>query len=325
MNNAPGQDLKPNRDSVAIFGPSQAPVPPGNVTLRFSAKAKGDWSNSLAVRVRPVLGATLSLLPDTVHGGSAYSGSVASATTTFMITIARTDKLANGDQVIINSKSYPVANVNAAAETTTFNVVANVSDATSVAEQQHAHRQERRIILDHEQVDRPLGYPARREGHGEPRAPGCDRDPRPHPGPDLCDRQPFRRQNVIRRHARPDLLRVLARPSGDPEHAQGGVTQVAQPNDTIDVKNASQLYVNALVEFDNGGQKEFANVVAVNDVSVTFSKSLANTYYEGQKIRVLEAEVGVRKYADDGVTVVTEETFSNLRLSYEAGHELPGQ
>ena len=98
---------------------------------------------------------------------------------------------------------------------------------------------------------------------------------------------------------------------------QGRVTNVTSQNDTIDIKDASQLYTNALVELDNGTEKEFANVVAVNDDSVTFNPAPHNSYYEGQKVRVLEASVNVRMYAADG-SITTQESFSNLRLSYEA-------
>ena len=95
------------------------------------------------------------------------------------------------------------------------------------------------------------------------------------------------------------------------------MTNVTSQNDTIDIKDASQLYTNALVELDNGTEKEFANVVAVNDDSVTFNPAPHNSYYEGQKVRVLEASVNVRMYAADG-SITTQESFSNLRLSYEA-------
>ncbi len=97
------------------------------------------------------------------------------------------------------------------------------------------------------------------------------------------------------------------------------VTTVNTAGDTIDIKDASQLYTHALVELDNGTDaKEFVVVDSINSNSVTFVPAPAHSYNEGQKVRVLEAEVGVQLYGADG-SVVTQETFSNLRLSFESG------
>jgi hypothetical protein len=104
-------------------------------------------------------------------------------------------------------------------------------------------------------------------------------------------------------------LAVLAS-SGTP------VVRVASANapgtPTINVQNASSLYENAVVELDNGTQKERTTVLSIAGQTVTFLANLANPYYDGHLIRVIEAEVGV-EYSPNGILQATE-TFLNLRL-----------
>ena len=95
------------------------------------------------------------------------------------------------------------------------------------------------------------------------------------------------------------------------------MSTVKTGNDTIDINDASQLYTNALVEFDNGTGKEYRTVMSVSDVSVTVSKPLSSGYFEGQKVRVLEAAVNVQQTDANG-NVTAQESFSNLRLTVEA-------
>ena len=104
---APNQALKAGRDLVVIT-PLQPATVAANVGLKFSAQAKGGWGNSIAVRVSPVLGATLSILPDTVNGGPTFSGSVVSAMAVFTITVLVPQGKTIGQTVIINNQSYPV-------------------------------------------------------------------------------------------------------------------------------------------------------------------------------------------------------------------------
>jgi Bacteriophage tail sheath protein len=81
----------------------------------------------------------------------------------------------------------------------------------------------------------------------------------------------------------------------------------------VNASNASQLYVDALVELDDGTNKEVFTVNAVTGDRVTLSGALANAYYEDYRLRLVEAEVNVR-YAPNGV-LADEETFTNLRLA----------
>ena len=86
----------------------------------------------------------------------------------------------------------------------------------------------------------------------------------------------------------------------------------AAPTPTITVWNGSLLYRGALVELDNGVAKEVRTVTGVAGGTATLSANLTNAYFEEHRLRVIEAEVGVR-YRRNHV-VETEETYANLRL-----------
>ena len=86
----------------------------------------------------------------------------------------------------------------------------------------------------------------------------------------------------------------------------------APPNANLRLWGASQLYLNALVELDNGIQKEIRTVSQIIGDVVTFTPTLNNHYFEGHKVRVIEAEVFVRYTPEGGGE--TDEHFSNLRL-----------
>jgi len=84
---------------------------------------------------------------------------------------------------------------------------------------------------------------------------------------------------------------------------------------SMHLSNASSLYDHALLEFDNGTQKE---VVVVDDGGVvgnvvSFTPALANNYNDGCKARVIEMEIATRYTQADG-RVVAQEIMPNLRL-----------
>ena len=78
---------------------------------------------------------------------------------------------------------------------------------------------------------------------------------------------------------------------------------------TVSVLGASQLYVGALVEIDNGTNKEHLTVAAIAGETVTLSGQLANVYYEGNLLRSIGIALTVT-YGADGTT----ENFGPLRL-----------
>jgi phage tail sheath protein FI len=86
--------------------------------------------------------------------------------------------------------------------------------------------------------------------------------------------------------------------------------------DRIRVWGASQLYTNAVVELDNGSNKEIRQVSDVTgDIVSLTAPPLTQDYYEGHKIRVIELEVTVQYRPND--TLQAEEVFSNLRIAGE--------
>jgi phage tail sheath protein FI len=81
---------------------------------------------------------------------------------------------------------------------------------------------------------------------------------------------------------------------------------------TLRVWGASALYKNAIVELDTGSGKETTTVDGVAGDLVTFAGDLTGHYFEGNSLRVIEAQVDVR-YAPSG-TVEAEESHPGLRL-----------
>ena len=68
-----------------------------------------------------------------------------------------------------------------------------------------------------------------------------------------------------------------------------------------------------MVELDNGTNKELFTVVSVTGQLVTLSGDVTQAYYEGHRLRVIEAEVQAR-YERNGIVEV-DESFPNLRLT----------
>ncbi len=85
----------------------------------------------------------------------------------------------------------------------------------------------------------------------------------------------------------------------------------------IDVADGSQLYPTALVEFDNGTQKESNTVASITGNTVTLNTALKNQYYEIDTLRVIEAEVATQLISNGAIA--QQETFSGLRLSPGGG------
>jgi phage tail sheath protein FI len=315
---ATNQALQAGRDSFQIDPVSPAPVDPTKITLIFSAKATGTWGDSLAVRVRPVVGATLSILPNTITNPTPFATSVVSSTAVFTITLPAGTAIHNGDTVSINNQSYTVSGVTAGPPLT-FTVTAAVADGL----------QSLGSIVPMTIV--PAGGGAGTPVKSTAMSASADVTVTVSPGMPAGIDHVLIQGRIFPITATaagattftitPDQLSSAAWPANVVVSwaRPARVTTVNIANDTIDLKDASQLYANALVELDNGSiSKEFRVVQSINNNSVTFGSGLTNSYNEGQKVRVLEAEVGVQLYGPDG-SVVAQETFSNLRLSFESG------
>lgn len=203
-----------------------------DASLKFSAKARGKGGNDLSVRVRPVPGATLSLLVDPSIAGAVLNTTL-------------TSDAVPGDTVL---RVASVAGVGAAppdrieAGGTEYMVAAVAAGQITIA------------------------------------APG--------------------------------LLAALS--SGAAVRRLRPAYRASPARAVIRAWGAAKLYPGAMVELDNGSTTEMFSVVSVAGDLVTLSGNLAQDYWEGQKLRVVEAEVAVR-YAPGGA-VQSEETFSGLRL-----------
>ncbi|MEX3788823.1 phage tail sheath family protein [Paraburkholderia sp. BR14374] len=95
------------------------------------------------------------------------------------------------------------------------------------------------------------------------------------------------------------------------------VANTANASQTINVWTAPSLYIGAIVELDNGHLKETFTVKSIAGNLVTLdtvrgNKNIQNTYYEGQKLNVVEAAVDISYTPADGNSAF--ESFSNLRL-----------
>lgn len=256
LNQPVGQELAAGRDFAEIHPRQDAvALPPG--TLRFTAKARGDWggrspalpgdpppNGGLSVRVRPMVGTTLNLLPDPATGGAAASTTVSADANAGDVTInvADTAGFSVGDRVQVGSDEYDVIAVGAGAPGTI-----DIAPAVPVGETWAAGTSVKRM-----------------------------------------------------------------RPANNS----------AVPAPTLHVWNAGQLYNGALIEIDNGTNKEQFTVSTVNGNEVTLSANVNQQYYAGHKLRVVEAEVAVRLHRVEDNSVEAEEVFGNLRLVDEPAGSL---
>jgi phage tail sheath protein FI len=87
---------------------------------------------------------------------------------------------------------------------------------------------------------------------------------------------------------------------------------------TILVFGADRLFDGALVELDNGTDKDRTTVASIAGDTVTLAAALANDYLEGDRLRVIGAQVTATYDAGDG-TVPTSEMFGPLRLLNDGG------
>jgi phage tail sheath protein FI len=208
--------------------------------------------------------------------------SAAAAVGATTITVSDASGLQNGDHVTIAGHDYTLANVNSAAGTADVNPVLAAAAA--------------------------IGTPvvrAMRLGISPPLAAATPAG-----------------TNVVR------ALRINVAPVPAPPALPAGL-QSASPAGTsvtlirqaaavgattINVSGAVQIYDNAILQLDNGAHKDTVIVQpgGVSGQVVTFLPALQNAYFEGQKIRVIEAEVDTQNTVN-GV-VVASEVLQNLRL-----------
>jgi phage tail sheath protein FI len=290
-----GADLKAGRDYVEVI-PRAAAAAPGN--LRVRAKSVGGWGNDIRVRVRPVAGTALRILSDpllSINGGQTTTVTNLAAINATTIDVGSSNGFNVGDDVRIDGNNYAIAQVISAVQIKISpGAIGPLNPGDSVTRLRAGQTPLTAgvaagvgvlpvtsatgfLVNDHVRID----------------------------GRDYAVTAKTANQLTVA----PVL--VAAATSGTP------VVRLASANSggaaaTLNVQNASQLYQNAVVELDNGTVKETLNVTSVSGQMVTFDAPVNHTYFEGQLIRVIEAEVDVQ-YAPDGVLQATE-TFLNLRL-----------
>jgi phage tail sheath protein FI len=238
-----GQEVRVARgDVVEIVPPGPADGNPANATATFRAKALGDWGNDLQAQIRPMVGATMSILPSTTAGPLAITAlhqdvPGATAQVVVPVTAGTFDASINNEWVLIMGRRFQASAAVVNANLLTF----------TISPAQHD--------------DWTTGLAVQR-------------------------------------------LRTAM--------LGGAATQLR-------VAGAQNLYLGAIVELDNGITKELRSISDVAGDVVTFDVPLAGQYLEGDRLRVVEAEVLVRYQPAGGQLI--EEDFTNLRIA-DAGTTL---
>jgi phage tail sheath protein FI len=131
-----GGDVRAGRDLAVIATRSAPPPTTAQETLRLSAKALGKWGDAVSVRVRPMVGATLTLLADPVTGGAPASAHLsADVTGSANLPVDATAGFTTGDHVRILGREFTVTVVDATHFTVAPPVpaAATWSNGTSIA------------------------------------------------------------------------------------------------------------------------------------------------------------------------------------------------
>jgi phage tail sheath protein FI len=95
--------------------------------------------------------------------------------------------------------------------------------------------------------------------------------------------------------------------------------------DTLSVWGASALYVGAIVELIASDlKKEVLTVLEITGPAVKFSSNLAQTYLEGNKLRVIEAQVAVA-YRPENTADALDELFEGLSFAPKSANYIVTQ
>ena len=302
-------------DYVAVNIPTAAPTAQ-NATLIFTAQELGAWGNALSVRVRPILGATTTIAPNALTPRAAFVTSLVSVvvSSTWTVTIATTTPAIDPTKpVTIGATTYTPQT----GSTSTSLVLTGVPIAAGVAWQGG---------------NTQLSQTTPGTGGGSPTTVTTTITASVGSGTfTTTPGQPSPLQNGD--HVLIGASRVVI-DQVEPTNTftAGTATPVAAswsnwvpgtrvqllrkaraPGTVVDVADGSQLYQTALVEFDNGTQKEINTVASVTGNAVTLSTALSNQYYELDTVRVIEAEVAVQLTSNG--TVTQQELFSGLQLT----------
>jgi phage tail sheath protein FI len=296
-------------DYVEIHTRSAAPVSGANATLTFRAKSKGVWGNALSVRVRPMVGATLNIQPDVTIVGMAFQTATVGVTApvgnppTTRVEVTDVTGLANGDKISVLTKTYVISNIDG--PTKKF----DITPSLATGESWPAATAVDRVRADSTTVVSVTGPPF--EYTVDDIRDFADND---HV---LIEGKEYVVTATNAGAKKFKLNDTLGNAAGDNWAGGTAIKRMHEANKTnvaptLNVRGASSLYAGALVELSNGKDKETFTVLSTAGETATLSGNLLKAYFEGHKLRVIEAEVSVR-YMPNGV-VEAEELFSNLRL-----------
>jgi phage tail sheath protein FI len=317
----PSVPLKAQTDFVEINRRNADPIPANEVTLTFSANARGDWGNLLSVLVRPVPGATTIIQPDATAPVAAFNTKLDAATATWTLTLKDIDvtKLDDTKPLTVQGKDHGFEIVSGANKVKLKDPIDYDSEAS---QWQEGTTKVSGVSKDVGAA--PLsGTIDRADATGWVAKVTAAIDNSVNT---LKDGDSVSVAGVTSTISHMDTANKAFNLDTDPSHgtalAKGTLVTKIRParssaQKQLDVKDASVLYPKALVELDNGTTKDWLTVDTIVGNVVTFAKNINNEYNEGDKVRVIEAEVGVRKYAADRKTIEAEESFPNLRLSYD--------
>ena len=288
-------------DFAEIVTRTTSPVSAGDTTLSVQARSRGVWGRKLSVRVRPVTGAALNLLRDPALSAPVAVGTATGAAPGNPVTISSLGDLVNGDKIVVLGRTYTVSAIDAQART--FVIAPDIPAGqdwpanTPVARVHNESTTVTNAVLNNgvwtitvnDVRDFTQGTHVSVEGSEYAIASVSGSAFTISPG--IAGGQAWANGTIVKRV---------------------GAANSANAAATIRAWGASRLYKGALVELDNGTDKEQLAVVGTAGDTITLSGNVVNAYQEGHKLRVIEAEVTAR-YAVDGDTPV-EELFTNLRL-----------
>jgi phage tail sheath protein FI len=287
-------------DFIEVVPRTADPVGDAATTLKFAAKSKGDWGNALSVRVRPMVGASYRIVatPGTGLPSKTAVAKEANGGDT-VIEVDSVTGFVNNNRVLIEEREY-VINAVPADPTTTVAVKANAGDKTITLGSAANLAVTNKVLIDGKQYEiEAVDLPNNK----------IDIKPVVPAGPGWAP-------NLEVRLLPRTLTIAPGVPAGDKWKAGTAIQRLRPANapggNKLGIWGAASLYPGAIVELDNGTDKEIFSVDKIEGDMVTFSGNLQNRYFEGHNLRVIEAEVSAR-YAPEGGTP-TVESFGNLRL-----------
>ncbi len=314
LNNPLAQAVVAGRDFVQIIARTDPPVAP-DVSLFVRAKASGDWGgndvdpngiaagNGLRTRVRPVVGAALRMLASSGAAGNPASTTVAVQANAgaAIIQMASRTGFNVGDSVEIDGNNYTITNIR------------NPGTYTIAPGAQGLGFADGDPILE--------GVDPRGEVDGVVAPGGTSVTATDVIGLIDTDVVTINANNYTVSALTPsgDFFFTLNNPVpvgdtwpvGTSVRRRRAVIDPGNPN-IINIQNAAQLYSGAILELDNGTQKEVFTVDSIADDAVTLSANPANGYFQDMRARLIEGEVSAQ-YRREHI-IVEEETFSNLRF-----------